>query len=303
MKTIIDSILREIREDRTTPAVELVRKGVDAIVLFITNFAGSPSLFFDELIRISKLLIDSQPSMAPFFHLANNLLLAAEGQPDIEEMKRSSKEATKSFILHLQTSTEQISKIAGGLIPEGAKVLTHSYSSTVLRTFIDASREGKAFEVLCTESRPICEGFQLAKKLSEHHIKVQLQVDCAAAYVMKDVDLVLVGADCITPYGLVSKVGTYGLAVSAKERGIQFYALCGTEKLLGAGMAKKYRILKKDPREVWPDAPAGVTVFNFYFDATPLNYLSAIFTEEGMLRGSEIIRRFQRMKVSNYFPT
>jgi len=68
-------------------------------------------------------------------------------------------------------------------------------------------------------------------------------------------------------------------------------------------MAKKYRILKKDPREVWPDAPAGVEVFNFYFDATPLNYLSAIFTEEGMLRGSEIIRRFQRMKVSNYFPT
>lgn len=303
MKVIIDSILREIREDRTTPAVELVRRGVDAITLFTTHFAGTPSVFFNELIRVSQILIDSRPSMAPFFHLANTLLLAAEGHEGLEEMKESTKESIKSFVVHLQTSAEQISKIARGLIPEGARVLTHSYSSTVLKTLIDAKFEGKEFEVVCTESRPMCEGFQLAKRLSENRIKVRLEIDCAAPYTLKDIDLVLVGADCLTPYGLVSKVGTYSLAVSAKDRGIHFYALCGTEKLLGAGMAKKYRILKKDPREIWPDAPQGVEVYNFYFDATPLNYLTSIFTEEGMLRGNEIIRRFQRMKVSSHFPT
>jgi translation initiation factor 2B subunit (eIF-2B alpha/beta/delta family) len=149
----------------------------------------------------------------------------------------------------------------------------------------------------------MCEGLELAKKLSENRIRVRLEIDCAAPYTMKDIDVVFVGADCITPYGLVAKVGTYGLAVGAKEKGIPFYALCGTEKLLGAGMAKKYRILRKDPREVWPDAPQGVEVFNFYFDATPLNYLTSILTEEGILRGNEILRRFQKMKVSDYFPT
>ena len=71
MHTIIDSILREVREDRTTPAVELVRKGVDAIALFITHFGGTPTAFFNDLIRITEILIDSQPSSAPFFHLAN----------------------------------------------------------------------------------------------------------------------------------------------------------------------------------------------------------------------------------------
>jgi translation initiation factor 2B subunit (eIF-2B alpha/beta/delta family) len=303
MKVVIDSVLREIREDRTTPAVELVRHGVDAITLFIAHFKGTPSDFFDHMVRISEVLITSQPSMAPFFHLANTLLLATEERDDLEAMKKASQEAIKDLVLHIQESVVRISKIARGLIPRRARILTHSYSSTVLRTLVDAKEEGKDFEVVCTESRPMCEGLELAKKLSENRIRVRLEIDCAAPYTMKDIDVVFVGADCITPYGLVAKVGTYGLAVGAKEKGIPFYALCGTEKLLGAGMAKKYRILRKDPREVWPDAPQGVEVFNFYFDATPLNYLTSILTEEGILRGNEILRRFQKMKVSDYFPT
>ena len=118
-------------------------------------------------------MIDSQPSMAPFFHLANTLLLAAEPHDDLEEMKEASKEAIKNLVLHLQDAVARISKIARGLIPEGARVLTHSYSSTVLRTLIDAKEGGKDFEVVCTESRPMCEGHQLAKKLSENRIRVR----------------------------------------------------------------------------------------------------------------------------------
>ena len=302
MKNHIDSIFQEIKEDRITGAVELVKKGADATVLFISNFTGTPPIFFNELIRISKLLIDSQPSMAPFFHLANILLLSTEDIQDLEKMKRATKKAIRTFVFHLQSGIEQISKIARGLIPEGSKVLTHSYSSTVLRTLTDAKQEGRQFEVICTESRPICEGTQLAKKLFDAHIKVQLQIDSAAPYTMKGVHLVLVGADCLAPLGLVNKVGTYGLALSARERKVPFYALCGTEKLLGSGMANKFRILKRDPKEVWPHSPDGMEVLNFYFDTTPLDYLSATVTEEGLLSQNEIHQRFQKMKVSKYFP-
>jgi len=131
---------------------------------------------------------------------------------------------------------------------------------------------------------------------------VQLEIDSAAPYTLKEVDLVFIGADCLSPLGLVNKVGTYSLAVSARERRVPFYALCGTEKLLGAGMAKGFRILKKDPREVWLHPPKGVEVLNFYYDMTPLDFLTGIITEEGMIQGSEILRRFQRMTVSKYFP-
>jgi eIF-2B alpha/beta/delta-like uncharacterized protein len=303
MKNYIDTILQEIKEDRTTGAVELVKKGVDAIALFISNFSGDSTSFFNELTRISKMLIDSQPTMAPFFNLANVLLLSAENHQNMEEMKQGTKSAMKAFVLHIQSAAERISRMARGLIPEGSHVLTHSYSSTVLRTLTDMKEEGKRFEIICTESRPMYEGYQLAKRLSEFHIKVQLLIDSAAADTMKEVDLVLVGADCLNPLGLVNKVGTYGLALSAKEKGVPFYALCGTDKLLGVGMATKFRLLKRNPKEVWPNAPEGVEVVNYYFDTTPLEYLRAIVTEEGIVSRIEILRRFKNMKVSKYFPT
>jgi translation initiation factor 2B subunit (eIF-2B alpha/beta/delta family) len=302
MKDYMDSLLQEIKEDRTTGAGELVKKGATNVAQFISNFNGEPALLFNELIRISRKLIECQPSMAPFFHLANIILLSAKGHKDLKKMKGEMTEAIERFLLRLQNSTGQISKIARGLIPERSRVLTHSYSSTVLRTLIDAKRTGKQFEVVCTESRPICEGFQLAKKLSESNIKIQLQIDSAAPYAIRDADVVLVGADCITPLGLVNKVGTYGLAFSAKERRVPFYVLCGTEKLLEAEMTKGFRILKRDPKEVWPDPPKGVEVLNFYFDTTPLGLLTAIVTEEGMIPGNKIVQRFQKIKVSSHFP-
>ena len=302
MANLIDSIFQEIRKDRTTGAVELVKKGVDAIALFITHFKGDGSQFIQDLIRISKTMIDAQPSMAPFFHLANFLLLAAEDEQEIERMKEATRKAVKDFLLHLEKSGDQIAQIAGELIHRKSRVLTHSYSSTVLRTLTEAWRKGKQFEVICTEGRPNCEGFQMAQKLGESYLPVQLQIDSAAVYKMKEVDLVFVGADCLSPLGLVNKVGTYGLALSARESKVPFYALCGTEKLLGAGMAKGFRILKKDPREIWPHPAKGVEVLNFYYDTTPLDLLAGIVTEEGRILGSEILRRFQRMKVSKYFP-
>ena len=302
MAYLIELIFKEIKEDRTTGAVELVKKGVEAIALFIAQFKGDPPQFLHELIRISRILIDAQPSMAPFFHLANNLLLSAEDQQEIERMKAAARKAVEDFLCHLENSAGQIAQTAGELIDGKPKVLTHSYSSTVLRTLTEARRRGKLFEVICTEGRPNCEGFQMAHKLGESSIPVQLQIDSAAAYKMKEVDLVFVGADCLTPLGLVNKVGTYGLALSARESKVPFYALCGTEKLLGAGMARGFRILKKDPREIWPHPTKGVEVLNFYYDTTPLDLLTGIVTEEGRLLGSEILRRFQKMNVSKYFP-
>ena len=303
MGTLIDSLFDEIKADRTTGAGELAKKGAETLAFFISSFSGDASAFPNELIETAMRLIDCQPSMAPFFHLANNLLLAAEDQKDPKEIRRAAKGAIDSFLLHLRTAARKISEIGRGLIPPGARVFTHSYSATVLRTLVDARKSGQPFEVICTESRPMCEGLQMARELSELGINVQLQIDAAAAYTMRDITLVLVGVDCLTPLGLVNKVGTYGFAVSAKEKGVAFYALCGTEKLLGAKMMEKFRILRKDPREVWPHPAPGVEVLNFYFDTTPLDYLTAIVTEEGMIAGGEIFRRFQKMRVSKYFPT
>lgn len=302
MKTLVDSILEEIGAERTAGAGPLAKRGAELISFFVSSHSGGISTFLKDLIDLTKRLILAQPSMAPFFHLANIVLLAAEDRDDLEAMKASIKGAIEGFHVHLRTSARMISDIGRGLLPPEGTILTHSYSSTVLRTLVDARKSGQSFRVICTESRPVCEGFQMARELCELGVETQVQTDAAAAYSVKDVDLVLVGADCLTPLGLVNKVGTYCLALSAKARNVPFYSLCGTEKLLGAKMLGGFRILKKDPREVWPHPASGVEVLNFYFDTTPLELLAGVVTEEGMIPGSEIFRRSQKMRVSKYFP-
>lgn len=302
MRTLVDSILEEIEAERTVGAGALAQRGAELISFFVSSYAGDASSFLRDLIDLTKRLILAQPSMAPFFHLANIVLLAAEDRDDLQGMRASVKEAIERFNVHLRTSARKISDLGRGLIPLEGRILTHSYSSTVLRTLVDARKSGHLFKVICTESRPVCEGFEMARELCELGVETQVQTDVAAAYTVKDVDLVLVGADCLTPVGLVNKVGTYCLALSAKARNVPFYSLCGTEKLLGAKMLGGFRILKKDPREVWPHPAPGVEVLNFYFDTTPLELLAGVVTEEGMIPGGEIFRRFQKMKVSKYFP-
>lgn len=302
MRTLLDSILEEIEAERTASAGALAKRGSELLAFFVSSHSGEASSFLQGLIELTRRLILAQPSMAPFFHLANVVLLAAEEQDDGQGMKAGVIGALERFDLHLRTAARKISEIGRGLIPSGGRVLTHSYSSTVLRTLVDARKSGQLFKVICAESRPMCEGFLMARELCDLGVETQVQTDAAAAYTMKDVDLVLVGADCLTPLGLVNKVGTYCLALSAKARNVPFYTLCGTEKLLGAKMLGGFRILKRDPREVWPHPAEGVEVLNFYFDTTPLELLTAVVTEEGTIAGSEIFRRFQRMRVSKYFP-
>jgi translation initiation factor 2B subunit (eIF-2B alpha/beta/delta family) len=142
-------------------------------------------------------------------------------------------------------------------------------------------------EVVCTESRPSYEGRTAAATLAQEGIRTTLITDSAAAHFMARVNLVMVGADSVSGGGLVNKMGTYAIALAARDRGVPFYALCGTEKFLPTDYPY-FRIAPQDPQEVWPEHPQGVEVLNLYFDVTPLEYVSAVITEQGMLAPGEL---------------
>jgi translation initiation factor 2B subunit (eIF-2B alpha/beta/delta family) len=166
-------------------------------------------------------------------------------------------------------------------------VLTHSRSSTVLAALQLAATRGRLVEVVCTESRPSYEGRTAAAALSQEGIRTRLITDSAAAHFLGRVNLVMVGADSVSGDGLVNKMGTYAIALAARDRGVPFYALCGTEKFLPTDYPY-FRIAPQDPQEVWPEHPQGVEVLNLYFDVTPLEYVSAVITEQGMLAPGEL---------------
>ncbi len=157
----------------------------------------------------------------------------------------------------------------------------------MLEALVEARRAGKQFKVVATESRPMFEGRKLANELSTDGIHVTVIADAAASLFIESVELILVGADRITPQHLVNKVGTKMIALAARERGVPIYAVCDTSKFVGVDYFEDTIRDQRDPRELWPDAPEGVAVQNRYFEPIPLVFFTGFVTERGALSDSE----------------
>ncbi len=292
----IAALIREVSEDNTSGAVELTKKATQALLLLSDETrAQDLSPFLSEFMTAGRELIQAQPSMAPLFNLVNSVLSSFDTAENVGEAKRIVKAAASTFAEDLDVSGDKIAVQALPLVSDGATIMTHSRSSTVLRALFLAKERGRNFAILCTESRPIYEGRESARQLAQQGIDVTLVTDAAVAHFASQVDLVMVGGDSLSGQGLVNKMGTHALALAAKADGIPFYALCGTQKFLPSDYPH-LEIELKDPREVWEDSPGGVTVLNYYFDVTPLDFVSGVVTEKGLLQRAEVLKMLSQLQ-------
>jgi translation initiation factor eIF-2B subunit delta len=293
----IAGLIDQLAEDHTSGAAELAGKASRVLVLLAEQTeADDLTSFLSEVGVTGKKLCHAQPSMAPLFNLANSVGWSLEGVLDLEGARRRVRGAAQSFASELQSGSERIADRTLSLITDGATVLTHSRSSTVLAALLLARGRGQDFRVISTESRPLYEGRTLAQELSSEGVATTLVTDAAVTRFLGQADLVLVGADSLSRDGLVNKTGTRGVALAARASGVPFYALCGTEKFLPAGYPF-FEIENKDPEEVWPGFPPGVTVLNPYFDVTPLENVTAVVTEDGILSRLEVENRLSQLRV------
>ena len=196
---------------------------------------------------------------------------------------------------------KKIGQNGQSLIPDNANILTHCNAGalatggygTALGVIRAAHEAGKDIHVIIDETRPLLQGLRLtAFELIEEHIPATVIVDSAAGYLMrkKTINLVITGADRIASNGdTANKIGSYQLAVLAKENNIPFYVAAPLSTfdpdLKNGDMIP---IEERDPKEVtsFADhglAPKGVNVLNPAFDITPATYISAIITERGIL--------------------
>jgi translation initiation factor eIF-2B subunit delta len=272
-----------IRQDRTSGAVELAIQAAEILVLL----SEQPGLSAAALRETALALVRAQPAMAPLFNLANEVLFH---RPD--ELST----VCHDFIYRLQRAGQAIATLAAGLIRDGMTVLTHSYSSTVFQTLLLAKRAGRQFGVLCTESRPLREGVTLARKLAQQGIPVSLIVDAAVFRFLSRTQLVLVGADAVSAQGLVNKIGTAPLALAARTLGIDVYALAGSEKFFPAGYCAPAE-QPKAPTEILEEAALNLTPVNLYFDSTPLEYLTGLITEQGILPPGDFERSLRDRRI------
>ncbi len=163
---------------------------------------------------------------------------------------------------------------------------------TALAVIRAAHEQGKRVHVWVDETRPRLQGARLtAWELMNEGIPMTLIADNAAGHLLRTgrVDLVLVGSDRTAANGdVANKIGTYKLAVLAKENGVPFYAVVPTSTIdLSLSCGDEIPIEERDPTEVThidgcQIAPDGVQVFNPAFDVTPHRYVTGIITENGI---------------------
>jgi methylthioribose-1-phosphate isomerase len=231
---------------------------------------------------------------------------------DVEEVKeRLIVEAQRIFDEDLEAN-RSLGRFGGELIPDGATVLTHCNAGalatagdygTALGVIRGARDAGKRVAVIADETRPFLQGARLtAWELAKDEIPVTLITDNMAGHVMKQgkVDAVVVGADRIAANGdTANKIGTYMVAVLAKQHAIPFYVAAPVSTLdLTLKSGEEIPIEERDAREVTHVrdhqlAPDGIEVHNPAFDVTPNELITAIITDKGVARQpyTESLRR------------
>jgi methylthioribose-1-phosphate isomerase len=222
---------------------------------------------------------------------------------NVEEIKqRLVSEALAIFDEDI-ASNRALGKFGGALIADGATVLTHCNAGAlatagdygtalgVIRGAIDA---GKRVAVIADETRPFLQGARLtAWELAQDNIPVTVITDNMAGHVMKQgkVDCVVVGADRIAANGdAANKIGTYMVAVLAKQHDIPFYVAAPISTVdLNTPTGAEIPIEQRGAKEVTHIGdhqltPDGVDVHNFAFDVTPNEFITAIITDRGVAR-------------------
>lgn len=198
-------------------------------------------------------------------------------------------------------SEERLDRLAGygaNVINDGATVMTHSLSDSVLRTLRAVARQRKTIQVIATESRPLLEGRRTLEAAAELGFPSQLVPDAAMASRVKDATVALVGADAILPSGaFVNKTGTFLLALAADYFGVPLYVATETGKLDPRTIEGHPPILGErsagELTQGWT-LPKGVTVWNRFFELTPGEFVEAYVTEEGLV-GPGSIGVFRQM--------
>jgi translation initiation factor eIF-2B subunit delta len=288
-----------IRTDRTSGAAELARRAAKAMLDWADQAAPVPyPRWKTELTAFASALYAAQPAMAPLLNLANSVLLALESAGAPEEARPRVRETARAFLEHSEQVHNRVARAALQFLPQGARVLTFSYSSSVLAVLLQAHAQQRLCAVFCTESRPMCEGQRLARALTEAGVAVEFGVDAAISVFAPRSSVALVGADSLTVRGAVNKLGTTGLALVSRHVGIPCYVIGDRQKWVPAA-AKPPALARLNPgEEVWPTPPLGVTVWNAYFECTPLELFSGIIGENGLLTAGALLRELSNLPVA-----
>ena len=287
-----------------------------AFALALTAYnskAKSKEKLISELKKAAEILRGTRPTAANLFWAIDRILnKAGSFVGNVEGLSAFVVEEAHKIADEDAMANRSIGKYGAELIEDGDIVLTHCNAGalatveygTALGIIRASWEQGKKIRVIATETRPKLQGARLTTyELRRDGIPITLVTDGMVGYVMYKglVNKVIVGADRIVRDAVINKIGTYTIAVLAKEHGIPFYVAAPKSTFDLTHASEDVVIEERKPEEVTyigsqRIAPEGIDVLNPAFDITPLKYVTAIVCESGILYKKD----FDKFKANCY---
>ena len=254
-----------------------------------------------DLEQAKKILFETRPTAVNLAWGLNKMMNVAKNCQNIDEIKESIVEAATTLAEDDVKINKAMGKNGAVLFDNNDTIMTHCNAGalatvaygTALGVVRAIKESGKNIKVIATETRPVMQGSRLTTfELKHEGIDVSLIPDTAVGYTMANglINKIVVGADRILSTGHVfNKIGTYQIALIAKQHNIPFYVAAPLSTFDLNSNTEDVVIEQRKSSEVTSignkkTAPDGINVINPAFDMTPPELISGIITEKGVIR-------------------
>jgi translation initiation factor eIF-2B subunit delta len=280
---MIDETVEEIAEMQTHSSSVVAVKAARALADLTDREFATVEEYERALARNAQALRRANPSHASLHNAMTDVVESVEtaSPEDVAAAKAATTEAIGRVVDTIEAGKHEAATNAAAYLEDGQTILTHDYSSTVLEAVEVATQNGKFLEAYVTEARPRYLGRKTARQLGAmDRVDPHLLADSAAGYYMDGVDVVVVGMDCIVDDTLYNRVGTFPIAATAARCDVPVVVVGSAAKLIEGGFVFENEF--RSPSEVMREPAEGFSVENPAYDATPVDLVDAVVTDDGV---------------------
>ncbi len=279
---MIDETAEEIRDMQTHSSSVVAVKATRALTELLERPFATVEEYIRGLERNATVLRRANPSHASLQNAVREVVHQVEDADPgtVEEAKTLTETAIEDVIARVESGKRRAAENALETLSDGETILTHDYSSTVIEALEQANERGMHFDVYVTEARPRYIGRKTARRLVPlEGVDVTLITDSAHGHYLPECTRVLLGMDCIVDGFLYNRVGTFPIAATAAQLDVPVTVLGSAAKIVTEGFVfeNEYRTTV----EVMAEPADGFAIENPAYDATPVELLESVITDEG----------------------
>jgi translation initiation factor eIF-2B subunit delta len=280
---MIDETVEEIREMQTHSSSIVAIKAASALEELLDREFATVEEYVRALERNGSALRRANPSHASLQNAVRGVVEAVTGDDpeDVAAAKSLTRDAIDRIVAEIEAGKGRAAENAAEYVEDGATLLTHDYSSTVLEALELATADGAHVEVYTTEARPRYLGRKTVRVLAEMgRVEPHLVVDSACGHFLPECDEVMVGMDCIVGDTLYNRIGTFPIAATAARLDVPVTVVGSGAKVIEDGFV--FENEHRSPSEVMREPAEGFSIENPAYDATPTELVDRVITDEGV---------------------